>query len=276
MQMKCLKSMPLKDSKELECIRKKCLKDILFHFKEANAGHIGSSLSSLELLVYLYFNLMNKEDKFILSKGHAALSLYVVLAHAGIIDNELLTTFYRNGTLLAAHPPCYRNMNGIHFGTGSLGHGLSLAAGFAFSNKFTHRSYKVYCVLSDGDCNEGSTWEAALFAAHHKLSNLYVIIDRNNLQGFGTSDEILNLEPLAEKWRSFNFDVALAENGNDFSSIDFSFKTLESSNSDKPKCIIARTVKGNGVSFMEDKMEWHYLPMNDDQYTRALNELKLD
>lgn len=263
------------DKKELEFkeIRKNCLVEILKRYKEANAGHIGSSLSCLDILVFLYFFYMHENDKFILSKGHAALSLYVVLVKSGYLDEAVLDSFYKNGTLLAAHPPCSGKLKGVDFGTGSLGHGLSLAAGLAFANRFTKKQNNVFCVLSDGDCNEGSTWEAALFAAQHKLSNLYVIVDNNHLQGFGRVEDVLNSEPLAEKWQSFNFDVSIAENGNDFHSLDAAFKTLEQKKSDRPKCIIARTVKGSGVSFMENKMEWHYLPMNDEQYACALKEV---
>jgi transketolase len=127
--------------------------------------------------------------------------------------------------------------------------------------------------LSEGDCDEGSTWEAALFASHHKLKNLFVIIDNNNLQGFGKSGEVLNLEPLTDKWKSFNFDVVVAENGNNPGSLHSAFEVLRNLNSDNPKCIIAKTVKGNGISFMENRMEWHYLPMTDEQYLQALKEI---
>lgn len=258
----------------LEKIKRECLEDIIRQYKRVNAGHVGSSLSCVDILVYVFFSVMSKEDKMILSKGHAALSLYVVLAKAGYFDHDLLDTFYGNGTLLAAHPPCNRELNGVHFGTGSLGHGLSLAAGLAFSNTFTHKKNNVFCILSDGDCDEGSTWEAALFAGHHRLKNLFVIIDNNNLQGFGRTEEVLDIEPLVDKWKSFNFDVVVAEDGNDFQSLDTAFTSFVTSNSDRPKCIIAKTIKGSGVSYMEDKMEWHYLPMNDEQYMQALEEIK--
>lgn len=260
------------DITTLKEVKKSCLAEILKKYKKVNAGHIGSSLSCLDILVYLYFFYLHENDRFILSKGHAALSLYVVLVKSGCLEESILDSFYQNGTLLAAHPPCNRKLKGVHFGTGSLGHGLSLATGMAFANRFTKKQNNVFCVLSDGDCDEGSTWEAALFAAQHKLSNLYVIIDNNNLQGFGKTEDILNLEPLAEKWQSFNFDVSIAEKGNDFQSLHASFKELEKKDSNQPKCIIARTVKGSGVSFMENKMEWHYLPMNDEHYAQALAE----
>ena len=149
---------------------------------------------------------------------------------------------------------------------------MSLSTGLAFSNKFTKKKSNIYCIISEGDCNEGSTWEAALFAGQHKLSNLVVLMDNNGLQGFGESEGVINLNPIVEKWKSFNFDVSTAENGNDFKSIEQSFVLLNP-NSEKPKIIIARTTKGSGVSFMENKMEWHYLPMSDEQYHIAINEI---
>lgn len=242
-------------------------------YKMANAGHIGSSLSCLDILVDLFFKRSIREDKIILSKGHAACALYVVLAKSGRIPEELLQTFYKEGTNLAAHPPCNGSIPDIAFGTGSLGHGLSLATGFAFSQRFTQKQYHVYCLLSDGDCNEGPTWEAAMFAAHHKLSNLTVIIDNNGLQGFGPSADVINMDPLGEKWSSFGFDVAEAADGNDFGQLDDAFKKLAGST--RPKCLIAHTVKGKRVSYMENKVEWHYWPMNDEQYAQALKENKL-
>jgi transketolase len=257
---------------ELEQMKKDCQKIILSLYKKANAGHIASSLSCLDLLIYIYFRNLKKEDKFILSKGHAALAFYVVLAKAGFFPESELETFYHEGTLLAAHPPCSQKLNGVIFGTGSLGHGLSLATGLAFSNKFTGKKFTTYCILSEGDCNEGSTWEAALFAGQHKLNNLVVLMDNNRLQGFGKSEQVINLEPLKEKWQSFNFEVVVANNGNDFDSIESAFNALNR-NTNKPKIILARTVKGSGVSFMEDKMEWHYLPMSEEQYKLAINEI---
>jgi transketolase len=261
--------------KKLQEIKKRCLKTMLGMYKKANAGHIGASLSCMDILVYLFFSKMKKEDQFILSKGHAAAALYTVLAESGRMPAAQLESFYSDGTYLAAHPPCGGKIQGIPFGTGSLGHGLSLAAGIALSTRFIKQKYGVFCVLSDGDCNEGSTWEAALFAAHHRLDNLTVIIDRNGLQGFGASDEVLNLNPLKKKWESFNFNVACARNGNDFRDIDAAFKRLKSARSKKPGCIIAGTTKGSGVSYMENRMEWHYLPMDDGLYEKALADLGL-
>jgi len=258
---------------DLNTIKKEVMLSILDLHKRANSGHIGTSLSCLDIMLYLYFKRMNKEDKFILSKGHAATALYCVLAKTGHIPKELLEQFCADGTLLAAHPPCGGKLKGIPFGTGSLGHGLSLAAGIALSSGYTKIDRNVYCVLSDGDCNEGSTWEAALFSAQNKLDNLFVIIDNNKLQGLGRSKDILDLEPLEDKWRSFNFDVAIASKGNDTDSISSAFKELDKKKTKKPKCIIARTTKGSGISFMADKYEWHYLPMSPQQYELAKKEI---
>ncbi|MBI2064704.1 MAG: transketolase [Candidatus Yanofskybacteria bacterium] len=262
-----------KDQLEFNRLRFSCVNRILDLHKAANAGHIGSSLSCAELLIYLHFFRMNPEDKFILSKGHGSSALYSVLAEMGKISPKIMSTHYKDGTYLAAHPPCGLNkIGGIIFGTGSLGHGLSLSAGLALSTKFTERKMNIYCILSDGDCNEGSTWEAAMFAAHHNLNNLLVIIDNNGIQGFGKTSEVLNMESLENKWKSFNFDVVVAKNGNDFNNLKSAFSVLDQINSKKPKCIIAKTIKGNGVSFMQDRMEWHYLSMNDEQYEKSKKE----
>lgn len=258
--------------RSLPGIKRDCVKTILGLHNKAHVGHIGTSLSCVDILIHLFFSRMKPQDRFILSKGHAASALYTVLARSGKIPTKALRSYYAEGTSLAGHPPCNKRMNGIIFGTGSLGHGLSLASGIALSSKFTQKKFNVYCVLSDGDCNEGSTWEAALFSGHHKLKNLTVIIDRNRLQGFGKSKDVLDLEPLKEKWRAFNFDVEVARNGNDFKSLRKAFSAIDLRKSGKPKCIIANTVKGSGVSFMENKMEWHYLPMNDEQYDVAIRQ----
>lgn len=257
---------------KLKSIKKDCLKIVLDLYKNANAGHIGASLSCLDILVYIFFSQMKENDTFILSKGHAAAALYAVLAKAGKIPVAMLETFYKDATLLAAHPPCTNKIEAIPFGTGSLGHGLSLASGIAFSSRFTGKNSNVFCVLSEGDLNEGSTWEAALFAAQHKISNLIVIIDNNGLQGFGTSSEVLNLEPLDDKFKAFGFNVVRASDGNDFKNLDRAFKKLND-DSCRPKCIIAKTVKGSGISFMENTLAWHYLPMSDEQYKKAMDEI---
>ena len=260
------------DMDRLGAIKKDCLKTVLGLHKMAGSGHIGSSLSCLDILVYLFFERMSPEDKFILSKGHGASALYTVLAKSGRMPEECLATYYQDGTVLAAHPPCKSSLKEIVFGTGSLGHGLSLAAGMALSSRYTGRKRAVFCVLSDGDCNEGSTWEAVMFAAHRKLDNLTVIVDQNLIQGFGRTEDVLDLEPMPDKWRAFNFKVAVAEDGNDFGSLDSAFRELRADGTARPGCIIAKTKKGSGVSFMEDRMEWHYLPMSEEQYINAVKE----
>ncbi|TSC74945.1 MAG: transketolase, beta subunit [Parcubacteria group bacterium Gr01-1014_44] len=254
-------------------LKRVCAGKILDLHKKAKAGHIGSSLSCLDILIYSHFFKMKSADHFILSKGHAASALYTILAKKGLFPEQYLETYYRDGTLLAAHPPAGK-LNGITFGTGSLGHGLSLAAGIALSARFSRKKFQVYCVLSDGDCNEGSTWEAALFAGHHGLGNLTVIIDNNEMQALGKTKEVLNLEPLKQKWASFNFTVAVTRDGNNFDDLHNAFGDLDKSNSNQPKCLIAKTKLGHGVSFMEDRLEWHYLPMNDEQYQKAKLEIK--
>lgn len=254
----------------LAAARRRSARTLLGLYKRANAGHIGTSLSCLEILLEVLTRQAASTDELVLSKGHAAAGLYTVLAETGRLDPALLETFYKDGTLLAAHPPCSRQVPSIRFGTGSLGHGLSLAAGLAFSQRFTGKNFNVFCVVSDGDCNEGSTWEAALFAGHHALTNLTVIVDRNRLQGFGSTEEVLALEPFAAKWQSFGFEVVNVENGNDFAQLNAAFESVKSS--PKPRCLVANTTKGHGVSYMANKMEWHYLPMSDAQYEQALKE----
>jgi transketolase len=255
---------------DLPSIRRECIQRLLTLYKDVNAGHIGSSLSCLEILVDLCFQRMEAEDVLLLSKGHAAGALYTTLSLSGRMPEASLDSFYKDDTLLSAHPPCSGEIAAIPFGTGSLGHGLGLACGITFSQRFTGKKFHVYTILSDGDCDEGSTWEAALFAAHHQLANLTVIVDLNGIQGIGYTKDILGLEPIADKWRAFGFTVAVADNGNDFASLTQAHEDLRGAMG--PRCIIARTIKGHGVSYMADRVEWHYLPMNDENYGQALTE----
>jgi transketolase len=248
-------------------IRRRTVVSILQMYKQANAGHIGSSLSCIEILLDVLLNRAASTDKLLLSKGHAAAALYASLAEAGRLDPALLSTFYQDGTWLSAHPPTNRQIAEIPFGTGSLGHGLSLATGLALAERLKKRNGRVFCVVSDGDCQEGSTWEAALFAAHHRLDNLTLVVDRNHLQGFGTTEAVMELEPFVDKWSCFGFDTVHCQNGNSFAALTTAYESLKPG---KPHCIVAETTKGHGVSFMAGKMEWHYLPMNDAQYARAL------
>lgn len=241
-------------------------------YKTANAGHVGASLSCLEILIYLYYQKARQQDTVILSKGHAAGALYVVLDSKQMLQVSL-DTFYQEGTWLAGHPPCNGQIPAIPFGTGSLGHGLGLACGIALGAELKNEDRKVYCILSEGDCNEGSTWEALHFAAHRKLKNLYIILDFNGLQGIGKSSEILNLEPISERLDLMGLQVQTASNGNSFDDLAYAMQDLESK-SITTKVLIARTTKGNSVSYMENQIEWHYLPMNDLQYKKAVQEQK--
>jgi transketolase len=238
------------------------------HFA-AQAGHIGTGLSAIDLLVYLYRRWLRPTDAFILSKGHGASALYATLHHVGKLTDSELSTYYKDGTLLPAHP-APRGHAAIPIATGSLGHGLPVACGVAYARQVIEGGEpRVACMLSDGECNEGSIWEAAMFAAHHRLQNLLVVIDANGLQGFGRTTEVLNMEPMADRWRAFGFAVHEVD-GHDFDAIDNALRETSLA----PTCLIARTVKGKGVSFFEGKLESHYLPINAAQLASALDELK--
>jgi transketolase len=246
-------------------IRRKFLR---MHY-EARSGHVGSGLSAIDLLTYLYSVWLRDNDQFILSKGHGASSLYATLHHFGKLSDAELASYYKDDTLLPAHP-APRGVVGIPAATGSLGHGLPIATGMAHSYKHLRGTdARVACLLSDGECNEGSTWEAALFAGHHRLSNLQVLVDANGIQGFGRTEDVLALEPFAKKWEAFGFDVSECD-GHDFGALHLA---LSQPSSDRPRCVIARTVKGKGISFMENTVDWHYWPINDEQYERAVIEL---
>ncbi len=245
----------------------------------ANSSHVGSSLSMAELLAVLYSSVLRvrsnepqwpDRDRFVLSKGHACAGLYAVLVERGFFPVEWLDTFYQNGSRLAGHIT-HAGVPGIEVSTGSLGHGLSIACGMALAAKRGSKSYRVFALLSDGACDEGSTWESILFASHHRLDNLIAIVDYNKIQSLGTVKEVMDLEPLADKWRSFNWAVreidghSIAEISK--ASSDIPFKT------GCPSCIIAHTVKGKGVSFMEDKLLWHYRSPQGEEFEAALAEL---
>jgi transketolase len=247
-------------------------KRFLAMYQKAHAGHIGSSLSCAEILVFLRFAWMTDEDVLVLSKGHAAAALYSVLAEAGVLTPSQIDSYYENGTQLPALPPV-NAIKEIPFATGSLGHGLSLSAGMALGAKLNRRERRYYCVTSDGELDEGSIWEAALFIAHHRLASVVWVIDRNNLQGIGRTENVLALEPLDAKLRAFGFHVITVD-GHDFRSLlaarDES-ALLVATNA--PVAIIANTHKGNGVSYLQDTVDSHYLPMSDQEYQQALDEI---
>jgi transketolase len=250
-------------------------KRFLGMYNEAHAGHIGSSLSCAEILVFLKFAWMRDDDTFILSKGHAAAALYAVLAEANVLSAEQIESFYEDGTLLSALPPVNAFAQ-IPFATGSLGHGLALCAGMALGARLNRNARRFFCLTSDGELDEGSTWEAALFVAHHKLTNVVWLIDRNRIQGIGRTEEVMALEPLDAKLGAFGFHVVLAD-GHDFGSLmaarDECTRALERGNI--PLAIIAETIKGHGIGYMQDTVDSHYLPMDESQYAQALDELTL-
>lgn len=246
-------------------IRKNFLK---MHF-EAQAGHIGTGLSCIEILTFIYRVWKRPQDRFILSKGHGASSLYATLHYTGLLSDKDLATYYQDGTSLPAHPAAGAFAE-IPVATGSLGHGFSIACGISYSSRWLLKNdLQVAVLLSDGECNEGAVWEAALFASHHQLSNLVVLVDVNGLQGFGRTQDVMNLEPFKKKWEAFGFETHEV-NGHDFSEISEAMRR----SSTRPKCILAQTIKGKGVSFMEGQLEWHYLPLKEEQYRTAVMELE--
>ncbi|MEY4273345.1 MAG: hypothetical protein RL638_293 [Bacteroidota bacterium] len=238
---------------------------------DAKCGHIACSLSCLDLLMAL-FDQKEADERVILSKGHAAGALYIMLNHIGEISDQELTTFYQNGTKLSAHPSANSYTN-IPFALGSLGHGFPIATGMAKSKRIRSESDFVYVLMSDGETNEGTTWEAAHFAVSNQLDNLIVVIDRNRLQGFGVTTDILGDSADANKWRALGFHVQEV-NGHNLDELNQSIAQCKSLANGKPHVIIADTIKGKGVGYMENKMEWHYLPMDPQKYEEALLSLE--
>ncbi len=233
---------------------------------ESRVGHIGGNLSALDILVSLYHLVLRENDLFILSKGHAAGALYITLWSIGVLSDEDLRQFHKDSTRLSGHPPAHA-IPEIVFATGSLGHGLGLAAGLALGKKLKQEPGKIFCLMSDGEWNEGSCWESLIFLSHHKL-NITIIVDCNGLQGFGTTREIADLEPLARKFQDFGVRT-LNIDGHDMEGIRVALEDR----AEGPLAIIAKTTKGCGVSFMEHEMQWHYLPLSDEQYQKARLEV---
>jgi transketolase len=240
------------------------------HF-EANSGHIGCSLSCIDLLIAILSD-MNEADSFILSKGHAASALYVVLNEMGKISDLEFQSYYKDGTTLPAHPAPAK-ISAISFATGSLGHGLPLAVGVAKAKKIKKEKGYSFVLMSDGETNEGTTWEAAHFALSNHLDNLVVFIDKNGLQGFAKTKEVLGDTAPLDLWKAIGFDVTEVD-GHSIELVLNAKTSMLKMNNGKPKLIIANTVKGKGVSFMENKLEWHYLPINKDLLEQALAEVK--
>ena len=250
---------------------------VLDQSKRAGVGHIGSALSVADIIASLYSGVLNvpapddpERDRFILSKGHAALALYAALHLRGFLTEDELNTYCGDGTLLGVHPE--NALTGVDVSTGSLGHGLSIGSGIALAARMQKSRRRVFVLVSDAECNEGSLWEAAMFAAHHRLSNLIAIVDVNGQQALGYTDDVLSLSPLSEKWQAFGWDVH-AVDGHDVDALAHTTSELEQ-NEGPPHVLVARTTFGKGVSFMESQIKWHYLPMSDEEYARALREIE--
>ena len=266
-------------SKLSECA-KKIRRGIIEEVYSNQSGHPGGSLSIADILAVLYFKEMNinpnepqweERDRLVLSKGHCAPALYAALANRGFFDVEELKTFRNINGRLQGHPD-KKHIPGVDMSTGSLGQGLSSANGMAIAGKMDNKRYRVYCILGDGELEEGQVWEAAMTANKNKLDNLCVIVDNNNLQIDGTIDEVMSPYPIDEKFRSFGFEVIKID-GHNIEEIIKGFEVARNIKQ-KPVCIIAKTIKGKGVSFMENQVGWHGKAPNEEQYLQALEELR--
>ncbi|RKD30081.1 transketolase [Thermohalobacter berrensis] len=264
---------------ELKETANRLRKDIIKMINEAGSGHPGGSLSACEIVTALYFKEMKidpkrpnweNRDRFVLSKGHAAPVLYAALAEKGYFPKEELMKLRKTGEMLQGHPDM-KGTPGVEMSTGSLGQGLACANGMALAGKLDGKDYRVYALIGDGEVQEGMIWEAAMFAAHYKLDNLTVFLDHNGLQIDGENKEVMNIEPIDKKWEAFGWQV-ITINGHDFEEI---FKAIEESKNTKgkPTIIIANTVKGKGVSFMENEVGWHGSAPNDEEAEKAIIEL---
>lgn len=276
-----MKKVDAKLEKRYQKIATLIRKRILIMHAQSCGSHVASSLSVVDILVALYFHILKisvknyrdkSRDRFILSKGHAASALYATLAMRGFFPEQTLDNFCINGSKLPAHSTMFC-VPGVEVSTGSLGHGLSMGIGMALAAKYDKANYRTFVILSDGECNEGSVWEAALFAGHHKLDNLIAIVDYNKLQAFGRNEDVLRLEPLSDKWRSFGWQTKEID-GHSFKELIGSLSRVPLKKN-KPSIIIAHTIKGKGVSFMEDKLLWHYKSPNKTELELALKELDL-
>ncbi len=265
---------------ELQKTANEVRKGIVTAVHGAKAGHPGGSLSAADIFTYLYFEEMNVDpkdpkkadrDRFVLSKGHTAPGLYSVLANRGYFPVEDLPTLRHLGSYLQGHP-CMQETPGVDMSSGSLGQGISAAVGMALAAKMDNKDYRTYTLLGDGEIQEGQVWEAAMFAGHRKLDNLVVIVDNNGLQIDGKIDDVCSPYPIDKKFEAFNFHVINID-GNDFDQIDAAFKEAKATKG-QPTAIIAKTVKGKGVSFMENSAGWHGKAPNDEEYATAMADLE--
>ena len=247
------------------------------------SSHVGSALSIADILAVLYHDILSVRpqepnwsfrDRLILSKGHAGAGVYAVLAESGFFPVEELKTHYQNGSKLSGHVS-HKGIPGVELSTGSLGHGLSVGSGMALAAKMDKLDWRTFVVLSDGECDEGSTWEAALFAGHHRLNQLVAVVDYNKIQSLSTTKETLDLEPFADEWHNFGWAVQEVD-GHDHNALRNTFRMIPFDDVGKPNLILAHTTKGKGVSFMENKVLWHYRTPQGEEYEDAMTELKSD
>ena len=266
---------------ELQKIANEVRKGIVTAVHSAKAGHPGGSLSAADVFTYLYFEEMNVDpknpkdpdrDRFVLSKGHTAPGYYSVMAQKGYFPVEELTTLRKLGSRLQGHPSMHY-MDGIDMSSGSLGQGISAAVGMALGARMTGKDFRVYTLLGDGELEEGQVWEASMFAGHRKLDNLVVIVDNNGLQIDGKIDDVCSPYPIDKKFEAFNFHVINVADGNDFDQLRAAFKEARETKG-MPTAIIMKTVKGKGVSFMENQASWHGVAPNDEQYAVAMADLE--
>lgn len=264
---------------DLKMKAKEIRKDIIKEVYNANSGHPGGSLSISDIMAVLYFNELRideknprweERDRLVLSKGHCSPALYAALAERGFFDKEDLKSFRKIESNLQGHPDLNK-VPGVDMTSGSLGQGLSIANGMAIAGKMDNKNYRVYTILGDGEIEEGQIWEAAMTANKYKLDNLCVIVDNNNLQIDGTIEEVMSSYPIDEKFKSFGFNV-LTIDGNNIEEILNGFEIAKQTKN-KPTCIIAKTIKGKGVSFMENKAEWHGKAPNEEEYIQAMKDL---
>ena len=271
----------MKEIKELEKIAKKLRFQVIRNSCDSKTPHLGSCLSCIDLLVALYWKILKinpdnptdpNRDRLILSKGHAAPALFFTLAERGFFDKKKLEDYGKDGSIFGEHPPAPKYLPGIEAATGSLGHGMPMGVGMALSKQLLNINFDVFAIISDGECNEGSIWEAAMFASAKSIDNLIVVIDYNKWQATGRSKETLTLEPLRDKWESFGWQV-IEIDGHEFSEILIAF--YEAKKFKIPTVIIANTIKGKGVSFMEDDNNWHYRIPTLDEVRAASIELQI-
>lgn len=253
--------------------------DALKMVHHAHASHIGGILSCADIVAVLYNSVAKvfphdpqnpNRDRIVLSKGHNGVAIYAALAECGFFKKELLKTYGDNGSMFSCHIS-HHHVPGVEISTGSLGQGVGMACGMALNGKLKDKGYEVYAIVGDGECDEGAVWEMALFAAHQQLDNFTVIVDRNNMQAMGFCKDVLNTNPLAAKWESFGWTVVEVADGNDHDQLKEAFKRPFEG---RPRVIIAHTVKGKGVSFMENQLLWHYRDPQGDDYMQALKELE--